>query len=293
MPITISSQLEAHIEGEVTTLARLLKVTRKDGVQLFFTDAVEAVVYDGDTYRADVSFTSSAIFQNASLQSAQTVTVTSVMDDLGFVEADLRQRKYDEARVDIFIVNYEDPSQGVIQKFRGLINEIKLTDKGRVEFEVLTDGATNAGGDVAFEKYSATCRASLGDARCNVDIEALKVAITVDAVSGQVVGASEITQAENFWVGGFIKWATGNNTGVTNPIVSSNLATNSVTLAGQPLQEVQVGDTAFLYPGCDKTLATCKNVYNNVVNMRAEPFVPSSVTINTEEVAPAGNSLPG
>ncbi len=35
-----------------------------------------------------------------------------------------------------------------------------------------------------------------------------------------------------------------------------------------------VGDTFTAYPGCDKTVSTCKNTFNNLVNIYAFPSVP-------------------
>lgn len=40
--------------------------------------------------------------------------------------------------------------------------------------------------------------------------------------------------------------------------------------------DIQVGDELRLYPGCDKTLATCRDKFDNVINFRGEPFVPGS-----------------
>lgn len=282
MPHTISAQLEAHLNQEVTTLARLMKVTRRDGAQLFFTDAVEPIEYETNEYRSDLSFTSSAIFASSVMTNAQSVSVVATMDDTGFREGDLRRRLYDGAEVNIYICNYADISMGAILKFAGVMGEIKLTDKGRVMFEVVTVGRSIAG-NLAYEKYSATCRASLGDTRCGVDIDALKVAITVSAASGQVIAAAALTQADNHWQNGFIKWITGNNAGSTQPIVASNLASNSVTISGSLLQAAEAGDTAEVFPGCDKTVATCRDRFNNILRMRAEPYVPSKAITNIED----------
>lgn len=291
MPLTVGLALATHLDQEVTTLARLLRVTRRDGSVLRFTDAVEPVVFEGFTYRADVSFTCSAILTSSVMTNAQSVTIDAVMDQDGFREGDLRRRLYDKATAEVLVVNYEDPSMGALSKFKGTVGQIKLTDKNRVSIEVVTAGRS-VNGSVAYEKYSANCRASLGDARCKVDIEALKVSITVNAVSGQVVGASELTQADNFWMNGFIKWTSGANSGSTQPIVSSNQATNSLTLSGQVVEGIVAGDTADVFPGCDRTVATCKTVYDNILNMRAEPFVPTRATVTYEGVVDITGNFP-
>ena len=44
---------------------------------------------------------------------------------------------------------------------------------------------------------------------------------------------------------------------------------------------VQVGDTLSIYPGCDKRVGHCRDKFNNIVNMRAEPYVPGTDFILT------------
>jgi uncharacterized phage protein (TIGR02218 family) len=38
--------------------------------------------------------------------------------------------------------------------------------------------------------------------------------------------------------------------------------------------DIEVGDDVRLVAGCDKTLATCRDKFNNVINFRGEPFIP-------------------
>ncbi len=35
-----------------------------------------------------------------------------------------------------------------------------------------------------------------------------------------------------------------------------------------------IGDTLTVYPGCDKTKATCRNKFNNVAAFQGQPYVP-------------------
>ena len=67
---TIPVGLSGAIAAESTTLCRLWRVTRSDGVVLRFTDSTSpikvAIDPDGtpQTYRSDYSFTSSAVFSS-------------------------------------------------------------------------------------------------------------------------------------------------------------------------------------------------------------------------------------
>ena len=41
----------------------------------------------------------------------------------------------------------------------------------------------------------------------------------------------------------------------------------------QNTKMLSVGDYYEIYAGCDKTLATCKEKFNNVINFRGEPYI--------------------
>ena len=41
-----------------------------------------------------------------------------------------------------------------------------------------------------------------------------------------------------------------------------------------PFRDLISGDTIAIYPGCDKSLSTCHNVFNNTLNFVGMPLVP-------------------
>jgi len=275
-----SAQLQARIAGESTTLARLWRVTRDDGTVLRFTDAVRPVTIQvapdvsPQVYRSDITFTSSAIFTSSSFANQQSVTMSIVMDDAGFGEGDLRARLYDGAVSEIMVVDYEFPAYGVVNMFKGIFGTITLSDQKMAQIEVQPADSAVSGATIGNEKYSQTCRANLGDARCKIDIDALKIAFTVDSVSGGSLVASELTQAPGHWALGYVKWLTGDNAGKTSQVASNDQPTTSLFLTSPPFHPIQVGDTGEVFPGCDKLRATCIAKFNNLANMRAEPDVP-------------------
>lgn len=291
---TASVQLQARIAGESTTLARLWRVTRSDGEVLRFTDAVRPITIevapdtDPEVYRSDITFTSSAIFTSSSYANQQSVTVDIVMDDEGFREGDMRARKYDGAVSEIMVVDYEFPQYGVVPMFSGIFGTITLSDQGMAQIEVQPSDSAINGQLIGLEKYSQTCRANLGDSRCKVDLEALKIAFTVDTASGGSLVASELTQASGDWALGFVKWLTGENAGSTSMVSSNDQGTTSLFLTSPPFYPIAAGDTGEVFPGCDKLRVTCISKFNNLANMRAEPDVPEVAGVNRSYVVPTG-----
>lgn len=92
--------------------------------------------------------------------------------------------------------------------------------------------------------------------------------------SNQVFADSAITEPDDFWAYGKVLWLTGANAGASVEIKSQ---TGTVLELFVPMRyDVQIGDTFRLFAGCDKKKATCRDKFNNIANMRAEPDKPSS-----------------
>lgn len=292
-----SVQLQASIASEVTTLARLWRVQRKDGTVLRFTDAVQPINIQlpGDTsvqtYRSDVSFTSSAIFTSSSYANQQSVTLTFLLDDTGFSEGDLRARQYDGATSQIHVVDYTHPEYGTILWFSGTFGIVRLSDQKIGTVEILPLAATLGTSAIGTETYSATCRNALGDAICKINLTALKMPFTVTSASGGSVVSAALNQASGYWSLGFVKWLTGKNAGKTSQVQSNDQGSTSLFLLSPPFYPIQAGDTAEVYPGCDKQRQTCINKFANLQHMRAEPDVPNgskfvpNVNINNMPIA--------
>lgn len=274
---TASAGLIASIAAEVTTLARLLEVTRNDGTVLYFTDHDKKVNFDSHEWRADLSFTSSSIFTSSTLANSQNVSVTMALASSGGVtEEDIRARRYKRAVARLIIVDRAHPEYGGLVVFKGVMGRIVLSDKHKVEIEIVPRGSGGFGA-IAGEAYSMTCRAALFDARCGLNREDFKVTFTVTASLANTFNSDELDQADNNWTLGQLKWLTGLNAGTSAIVAASDQSSKSVTTVEPPLNPPQVGDTGEIFPGCSKMLSMCRDRYGNVANFRGEPYVPTSI----------------
>jgi uncharacterized phage protein (TIGR02218 family) len=217
--------------------------------------------------------------------------MTLVMDDAGLKEDDLRARRYDGAFSEVFVVDYLAPGNGAMTMFTGNFGTIRISSSKMAVIEIIPTSAVVNGKSVGGELYSNTCRASLGDARCKVDMSALKAAFTVDTASGGSVVTLELDQAAGAWALGYVKWLTGVNAGTTSRVQSSDGGTKSLFLLSAPLNDIQPGDTGEVYPGCDKVITTCRDKFSNVLNFRGEPTVPDG--INSSKFKPDNTWLGG
>lgn len=132
------------------------------------------------------------------------------------------------------------------------------------------------------EHYSMTCRATLGDARCKVDLSTF-----TSSVTGQATGAFAITldsmpdsraSDPTFFVLGTVLIKSGALNGFPAiPIRAWDPATKIITtFLAVSLTDIPAGTSMDVAAGCDFTRETCFSKFNNIINGRFETFVPPS-----------------
>lgn len=165
---TISSALRTHLDETVTTLSTIWKITRTDETEFFFTDHDVDISFDGDTYTATTGYNRTAVANNTGL-SVDNLDVEGVFDSDQITETDLRAGLFDYAEIRISIINWSDPSQGVLKQRRGRLGEVVLTQQGVFRSELR--GLAQQLSQNMCELYQAECRADLGDSKCGVQIK--------------------------------------------------------------------------------------------------------------------------
>ncbi len=277
---TISSDLNTHINLEVTTLARCWHIVRTDGVEFFFT------AHDVDLLVGSDNYLSSAGFQNTAIESKSDLTVDNlevvgIFDSETISIEDLRAGLFDYADVYIFLVNWQDTTQGPLKMRRGKLGECVMTPQGF--FNVELRGLTQLLQQEIVETYSPTCRADVFDARCalnKADYECTGHVTTVTdgvhiVVSLDTTG-SIYTANDGWFQYGVLKWDTGDNAGRAVEVKFWNHTSGAIELYVPTGYPVQVGDTFKIYPGCDKTVATCRDKFSNILNFRGEAYLPGN-----------------
>lgn len=271
----ITPNLNAHLQGEVTTLATCWKITRTDGVVKTFTDLDSDIVFASLTYLSIAGFTPSSVETKDNF-SVDNVEVQG-MFQTGYITApDLLAGKYDFAEVEIFIVNYMDISQGRMLLRRGRLGEVTMQkDTFIAELRGLAESLQQTIGEL----YQPSCRAILGDSECKKVLTSFTFTGTVTTVtSGLIFTSNALTQPAGYFTGGQITWTSGNNNGLKMEV--KEFANKQVVLAQAMPYGIQVGNSFQIVAGCDKTHQTCISKFNNIINFRGEPFVPGTDAIS-------------
>lgn len=266
----ISTALAAHIAGEVTTLATCWKLTRRDNIVFGFTDHDKDIIADSVTYKAASGFTPSAVQNTASL-SVDNLDVEGMLSAGNITEADIMAGLYDFAEIEIFQVNYNDLTQGKLKLRRGWLGEVSLVKQ---QFVAEVRGLTQRLSQTIGELYSASCRATFADSRCKINPATYTVTGTVTgSVSNQEFKDVSRGEASGLYNFGKITFTSGANNGLSMEIKEFTSGGKIVLVLPMPYNII-VSDNYSMTQGCDKTLATCANQYNNVINFRGEPHVP-------------------
>ena len=169
---TVPAALQTHLEGHNLTLATLWKVTRTDGQVFTFTDHRHDLDFDDGagslTYQSAVGYTRSAVASTATL-SVDNMEIQAVFDNDNVTSEDIQAGRWDFAEVHVFLVNYEDITNGAIKIRRGWLGEIRFADTYTTELNGLLQILQTE----LVELTGPICRANFGDKlgknRCKID----------------------------------------------------------------------------------------------------------------------------
>ena len=268
---------QAHLDSGITTLCWCWRLTRRDGVQIGFTDHDRDLSFDETTFEAAAGFTATEMKHRVGL-GVDDLEVESALTSDRLNEDDLAAGLYDDARVEIFRVNWNDTEQRVLMR-AGSLGEVSRSGASfRAEVRGLAHYLQQPNGRL----FQFTCDADLGDGRCKIDLASAAyqgtgaIAAVLTARTFEVGGLE--VYAEGWFSRGLLKFLSGANSGRRMEIRAHRQrnGTTVVELWQEPSQVVQIGDEVEIKAGCDKHLATCRDKFANVTNFRGFPHMPGN-----------------
>lgn len=269
MARSISASLKTHFAGDILTLATCWKITRRDATVMGFTDHVDDLTFDSQLYKAATGFEPTDVQQRDDM-SVDNMDVAGILDSTAITEADINAGIYDYAEIEIFMVNYNDLTQGRMVLKRGWIGEVTVK---RSQFVAEIRGLAQKLQQNIGRLFGPSCDAILGDSRCGVNLASFTVSTTVSTVTdNQTFTASALTQESGWFSGGEIEWTSGSNDGLKMEV--KEFVDGQVTLALPMPYSIQAGDGFDIIAGCDKSKDTCRDKFNNLLNFRGFPDLP-------------------
>lgn len=274
---TVPLTLQQHLDTGATTLAWCWRITREDGVVLGFTEHDRTLTFDGTDFEPETGLEPSEIRQGTDL-AVDAQDAQGVLDSERITETDILDGRWDDATVEAWLVNWADPAERVLMR-RGSIGRIS---RGKAAFIAEVRGLAHVIDQTVGRVYQATCDATLGDARCGVDLEASEHKGTGAVTSVLRSRAFTASGLGGFAAGhfdfGFVVWTSGASAGRRAEVMRHTLEDGvaTITLAEDPVRPVAQSDGFVIRAGCDKSSATCAAKFDNMVNFRGFPHIPGN-----------------
>lgn len=290
IPIT----LVTHLKQPATTQCMLLKIMPRVAPAFGITSLDRDVTYDDGTgpitYRAKRGYTPSDQVSSAQLSvdngEAQGLLAEYAFD--GMTAEGVRRGDYDGAAFVQYLVNYEDLTNGHVEINSGTTGQVRQVDNLGVVIE-LRSLIQQMKQDSIIELTSISCRARFGDSRCKKELVWQDATVTsVGAEIDRVFVASALPSG--FKAPGIVQWQTGANAGRESEVEEYDSGTGRLTLMIPTHEPIAPGDTARIRRDCDKSKAMCRDDFDNLLNMRAEPELPRGNGIDLQAPKPPKGS---
>lgn len=169
---TVPPALAARIESGATALCHAWIVSRPDGLRLGFTDHDRDLVVDGVVCAAASGWSAGAAQSELGFSPGLASAAGALSSD-AIDAADVEAGLFDGAGVEAWRLDWSEPGLKVLL-WRGSIARLV---RGGEAFTAEIEGPLAALERVAGRTYGRGCDASLGDARCGVDLAALPGAV--------------------------------------------------------------------------------------------------------------------
>ena len=273
---SIPTALQDKLDAGVTTLCRCWLIMRNDGLTQGFTDHDEDVALGAVICRAGTGLSGSEAVQTFGLAVDGSELSGALADD-SLNEDDLAAGRYDAAAVELWLVDWSEPSLSVLLA-KGTLGEVKREGNAfTAEVRGLTDRLAQDTGRL----YTTTCSADLGDSRCKIDLTnaAYRGSGAVAVVSAtSTFTASGLDGFDDGWfTAGKLTFTSGANAGLAVEVKNhgKGVAVTFDLWQAMP-QPIAAGDAFTVTAGCDKRFQTCHDKFNNVVNFRGFPHIPGN-----------------
>jgi uncharacterized phage protein (TIGR02218 family) len=163
---------------------------------------------------------------------------------------------------------------GTLYVFQGQVSDI-YPDRTSVKITV-KDALELLAQNFPRNVYQSVCLHTVYDTGCALTKATYTTTGTVAASPAPTVTSIKTghAQAAGYFDQGVLSFTSGANSGIRRTIKAYDPATGFTFALPLPVAPA-AGDTVSVYPGCDKTVATCRAKFSNDANFRGYPWVPT------------------
>jgi uncharacterized phage protein (TIGR02218 family) len=262
-------------------MAELYDIILADGTQLRYTTFDRNLLVGGTTYiTGPPNFKRGTVEEVLGLSKVGTLTLeihANPTDLIGGVPVlqKIVRGDFDKAALTVrrLFMDSGLNQQGTVIRFVGNIGDLdqvsrtvaKFTCKSKVE---------DLNIQLPHNIRQPTCIHTLFDSGCTLSKASFAVNGTVQTGSTVNKLITNLTQADSYFDNGQLVFTSGPNSGHV-VAVKQYLNVGGTVYFVVPLPALpSAGDTFTVYPGCDKTQATCTSKFSNLANFGGFPYVP-------------------
>lgn len=250
-------------------LALCIRLTRRDGIAHGFTTADVSLFRDGLVFDATAGLDVSAIVL-ADAGTPHLLELSLPLEAGWSLGADISNGALDEATVTVQIYDRDRRDVAPVILVDGLVGEGSLVGD-RYTIEVARRHGDLAGPPTI--RTSPECRARLGDTRCGVPLRKYTELVRVLArPDDRRIELPPRAYGPSALLNGRVRVIEPKSGSTEYRIVSND----GVVVTLDRSHSAVAGDLVEIRPGCDKRLATCVEIFDNVLNFRGEPHLPGA-----------------
>jgi uncharacterized phage protein (TIGR02218 family) len=271
---TLDPALQAHLQTGLTTLCYCWRLTLQSGERLGFTDHDVALNFDNTIFEPQAGFSASEIESSLGL-SVDNLEASGALSSTQLSDTRLAAGDFDHAQIEVWKVNWQDPSQRVLQR-KGHLGEVSY---GQGAFKAEVRGLAHLLNQKRGRLYRFGCDAILGDARCGVNLVPFTSAAVITALhDGGFDTSLPAATLDDWFTRGQVAFLSGANAGRKLEIKRQRMLASSlrIELWDRPRFTIAIGESVNLVAGCDKQLSTCTAKFANAVNFRGFPHMPGN-----------------
>lgn len=262
---------DAWLTGDLTHLALLWRIVRRDGVALGFTTHDRPLWRAGLRHDSAPGMAPSAVVTTAGLD-ADSMDIAGALSADAITAVDLAAGRYSGAAVQLTLVDWRDADGPAAVLARGTLGAVTVGGGGDPRFEATLRSHLAALDVQATDICSPECRADFGDRRCRVPLRAYRRRVRVIGAGVRLVVAD--LPMPDAYAEGAVRLLDGRGAGLERRIVAIETAGDRTSLLLDAPLAAATGDYVELTQGCDRRFATCRDRFGNAANFRGEPHVP-------------------
>ena len=279
-----SPGLITALEGGVPLWsADLFQFTTIEGVNFYWSswDGADGIAYDGQIYVSQAPWLTRSKWGLTNTMEVPSLEIILRAGNGAFggaaqIKTQIHNGLFDGASVLLSRAFMTTPGSttalGAIPLFGGVVAGINIAG---AKVTITAKGKNNLLDQFAPRNvYQIGCSHNFCDVNCTLNAASFTTGYTAGTGASAVFIPWAGTAPTNaaLYANGVIVFTSGICAGQSRTIMNGDSA--GLNLA-YPLYEVPgAGDAFTAQQGCDKTLATCKNIYNNLQHRRAYDFVP-------------------